>query len=67
VEEAGLELRALVGASGSVKLLPQLPERLKDPEQRKRIVDLLRLLESEPSILGMSQNFVAIGQAPTEL
>jgi SAM-dependent methyltransferase len=65
VQEAGLELRALVGASGSVKLLPQLPERLKEPEQRKRVLDLLRLLESEPSILGMSQNFVAIGQAPS--
>lgn len=66
VEEAGLELRALVAASGSVKLLPQLPERLAEPEQRKRVLDLLRLLESEPSILGMSQNFVAIGQKPTE-
>ena len=66
VEEAGLELRALVAASGSVKLLHQLPERLAEPEQRKRVLDLLRLLESEPSILGMSQNFVAIGQTPTE-
>jgi SAM-dependent methyltransferase len=65
VEEAGLELRALVGASGSIKLLPQLPERLAEPEQRKRILDLLRLLEGEPSILGMSQNFVAVAQAPT--
>lgn len=64
VREAGLRLRALVGASGSVKLLPQLPERLKDPEQRQRVLDLLRLLESEPSILGMSQNFVAIAEAP---
>ncbi|WP_203904036.1 class I SAM-dependent methyltransferase [Virgisporangium aliadipatigenens] len=65
VQEAGLEMRALVGASGSVKLLPQLPERLKEPGQRKRVLDLLRLLENEPSILGMSQNFVAIGQAPS--
>ncbi|MFC4066265.1 class I SAM-dependent methyltransferase [Actinoplanes subglobosus] len=64
VAEAGLELRTLVGASGSVKLLPQLPERLDDPGQRKRILDLLRLLESEPSIMGMSQNLVAIGEAP---
>ncbi|MET0492668.1 MAG: class I SAM-dependent methyltransferase [Actinoplanes sp.] len=67
VEAAGLELAALVGASGGVKLLPQLPERLQEPEQRKRVLDLLRLLEGEPSILGMSQNFVAIGHAPTEL
>ncbi len=60
VQEAGLQLRAFVAATGSVKLLPQLPERLADPGQRKRILDLLRLLEAEPSILGMSQNLVAI-------
>lgn len=65
VQEAGLELRGLVGASGSVKLLPHLPERLAEPGQRKRVLDLLRLLEDEPSILGMSQNFIAVGQAPT--
>lgn len=65
VREAGLRLRALVAGSGGLKLLPQLPERLNDPDQRKRVLDLLRLLESEPSILGMSQNFVAVAQAPT--
>lgn len=62
MEEAVLKLRAPVGARGSPKLLPQLSKRLKEPGQRKRLLDLLRLLESEPSILGMSRNFVAVGR-----
>ncbi|MFF0308332.1 class I SAM-dependent methyltransferase [Streptosporangium sp. NPDC004379] len=66
VEEAGLELRVLVGASGSVKLLPEFAQRLEEPEQRERVLAVLRLLETEPSILGMSQNFVAITQVPVE-
>jgi hypothetical protein len=28
------------------------------------VLSVLRLLEAEPSLIGMSQNFVAIAQAP---
>ena len=64
VADAGLELRRLVAASGSVKLLPG-PSRLLDiPEGRQHVLSVLRLLEAEPSLLGMSQNFVAIARAP---
>jgi SAM-dependent methyltransferase len=66
VEEAGLDLCVLVGASGSVKLLPEFGQRLEEPEQRERVLSVLRLLETEPSILGMSQNFVAVAHAPPE-
>lgn len=66
VENAGLHLRVLVGASGCVKLLPEFAQRLERPEQRERILSVLRLLETEPSILGMSQNFIAVAQVPAE-
>lgn len=66
VEEAGLELRVLVGASGAVKLLSEFAQRLEEPEQRERVLAVLRLLETEPSILGMSQNFVAVAHVPAE-
>lgn len=66
VEEAGLEPRVLVGGSGAVKLLPDFARRLEEPEQRERVLALLRLLETEPSILGMSQNFVAVARVPAE-
>jgi SAM-dependent methyltransferase len=67
IRDAGLELRQLVAASGSVKLLPVLSQLLDIPEGRHQVLSVLRLLEAEPSLLGMSQNFVAIAQAPASL
>jgi hypothetical protein len=64
IRAAGLELRQLAAASGSVKLLPGLAQLLDIPEGRHHVLSVLRLLEAEPSLLGMSQNFVAIAQAP---
>jgi SAM-dependent methyltransferase len=64
IEDAGLDLRQLVAASGSVKLLPGLSQYLDVPEQRDHVLSVLRLLEAEPSLLGLSQNFVAMAEAP---
>jgi hypothetical protein len=64
VTDAGLELRQIVAASGSVKLFPGLPQLLDTSEGRDQVLSVLRLLEAEPSLLGMSQNFVAIAHAP---
>jgi hypothetical protein len=64
IKDAGLELRQFVAASGSVKLLPGLSQRMEVPESRDHVLSVLRLLEAEPSLIGMSQNFVAIAQAP---
>lgn len=64
VEDAGLDLRALAGANGVVKLLPGFAQRLEQPGQRERALSVLRLLETEPSILGMSQNLIAVARVP---
>jgi ubiquinone/menaquinone biosynthesis C-methylase UbiE len=64
IGDAGLEMRQLVAASGGVKLFPGLSQLLDLPEGRDHVLSVLRLLETEPSLLGMSQNFLAIAQAP---
>jgi hypothetical protein len=64
IQEADLDLRALVGASGPVKLLAGIAQLLEDPAQREHLLSVLRLLESEPSIIGMSQNLIAVAQLP---
>lgn len=64
IKDAGLELSQIVAASGNVKLLPGLSQLLDIPESRDHVLSVLRLLEAEPSLIGMSQNFVAIAQAP---
>jgi SAM-dependent methyltransferase len=64
VTAAGLSLDRIVGANGIVKLLlPDLSERLDGEPRREEVTGLLRLLEAEPSLLGASQNFVAIARA----
>lgn len=63
VTDAGLRLDEIVGANGIVKLLlPDLSERLDDHARRAEVTGLLSLLETERSILGCSQNLVAIAR-----
>jgi ubiquinone/menaquinone biosynthesis C-methylase UbiE len=66
ISDAGMDLREFVAASGSVKLLPHLSRWLDTADSRDHVLSLLRLLEAEPSLIGMSQNFVAIAQAPAK-
>jgi ubiquinone/menaquinone biosynthesis C-methylase UbiE len=66
IQEADLELRLLAAASGPVKLLAGIARRLEDPAQREYLLSALRALESEPSIIGMSQSLVAIAQVPSK-
>ena len=63
ITAAGLELRELVAGNGNLKLLPGLSALLDVPVHRDYLLSMLRLLESEPSLVGMSQNFLAIAQA----
>ncbi len=62
IADAGLDLRELLAGSGSVKLLPGLSALLDRPDGRDQVLGLLRLIEAEPSLIGMSQNFVAIAR-----
>ena len=65
IADAGLEARELVAASGIVKLLPGFSELLDIPEGRAQVLSALRQLEAEPSLTGMSQNFLAVAQLPS--
>jgi hypothetical protein len=64
VSDAGLVSREFVAVSGNVKLLPGLSAWLDTTDGRDQMLSLLRVLEAEPSLIGMSQNFVVIAQAP---
>ena len=65
VEDAGLVLDQIAGANGIVKLLlPDLEQRLDDAQRRDQVLSVLRLLETEPSLLGASQNLDAIARVP---
>ena len=62
VIEAGFEVEALVGIEGPAWVLPDLDSWLEDPPRRSRLMDAIRRVEREPSLLGASAHILAIGR-----
>jgi Methylase involved in ubiquinone/menaquinone biosynthesis len=58
--EAGLDLREMVAVEGPSWFLPDLPERLADPVRRDVVLEVVRAIEHEPSLMGASGHFVAV-------
>ena len=55
-----VEILAVEGVSWAAR---DLDERVTDPEKLRAVLDLLRRLESAPSLLGATPHFMAIGSA----
>jgi len=64
VRAAGLVLDGLYGLEGPGWLLSDVAERLADPRRRADLLQVLRQLESEPSMLGVSAHLLAVARAP---
>jgi ubiquinone/menaquinone biosynthesis C-methylase UbiE len=62
VEEAGLSCEQLLAIEGPGKLLQNFEEHWSEPSRRERLLQAIRWLETEPSTLGMSAHFLAIGK-----
>lgn len=57
--EAGFHVTNLLAIEGIIWPTPDLNAKWEDPSSRARLLELLRLTESEPSILGYSPHFMA--------
>ena len=62
IEDAGMQVRTLVGVEGPAGCMKHLVERWDTPEDREAILYAARAVESEPSIIGMSGHLLAIGE-----
>jgi ubiquinone/menaquinone biosynthesis C-methylase UbiE len=62
---AGLILDGLYGIEGPGWLLSDLTARLADPRRRADLLQVARLLESEPSMLGVSAHMLVVARTPT--
>lgn len=62
IEDAGMQVRELVGVEGPAGCMKNLVERWDTPEDREAILYAARAVESEPSIIGMSGHLLAIGE-----
>jgi hypothetical protein len=62
VIDAGLDVEGLYGIEGPGWILPDLPDRWKDRERRDLVIQVARMIESEPAMLGCSAHLMVVGR-----
>lgn len=62
VIEANFELEALLAVEGPAAFMPDFEQFWKDNTLRNRVLDAIRTLETEPTILGATGHMMAIGR-----
>jgi ubiquinone/menaquinone biosynthesis C-methylase UbiE len=62
--EAGLTPEMLVAVEGPVWTLPDLGQWLEEEARRRKLLDAIRRVEAEPSLLGASAHFLVIARRP---
>ncbi len=62
VTAAGLELDGVFGLEGPGWILPDTEERMADSARRASLLEVARMVEREPSMLGSSAHLLAVGR-----
>ena len=62
VSEAGFRQKVLLSVQGPGEYATELDERLSDPDRREQLLDLIRRVETERTLLGMASHFVVIAE-----
>jgi hypothetical protein len=60
--EAGFLVEVLVGIEGPAWMLPDLDSWLEEPPRRLRLLEAIRRVEAEPSLLGAGAHILVIGR-----
>jgi hypothetical protein len=60
IRDAGFHVESIVGVEGPAWLLPNLSDRMRDPSKRAQLVELLRAVEGDTSLVGMSAHLLAV-------
>jgi ubiquinone/menaquinone biosynthesis C-methylase UbiE len=63
--DAGLLVDGLFGIEGPGWLFPDVSERLEHARRRADLLRVARVLESEPSLLGVSAHLLLVGRKPS--
>jgi ubiquinone/menaquinone biosynthesis C-methylase UbiE len=63
---AGFVVEGLYGIEGPGWLFPDIEERLNDARRCADLLRVVRMLESEPALLGVSAHFLAVGKKISE-
>lgn len=64
VRESRFALESILAVEGPAWLFADLCQRMNDAAKRVQLIDLLRSVESDPSLMGASAHLLAIGRKP---
>jgi SAM-dependent methyltransferase len=64
VEAAGFTLDGVYGLEGPGWILPDVAERMGDATRRASLLQVARMVETEPSVVGTSAHLLAVAQRP---
>jgi ubiquinone/menaquinone biosynthesis C-methylase UbiE len=67
VLEAGFEQKGLYSVQGPGRMARDLDMRMSDPAKRAQLLDLIRTVEQEKTLLGIASHFVVVAQKPSKL
>jgi len=62
--EAGLTVEAVLAVEGPAWMMPDLEARWADEGRRRQLLDLLRRIEGDPAVLGMSAHLLLVARRP---
>jgi len=62
LRSAGFAVEGCYGLEGPCGMLPDFDERWSDPERRAGLIRIAEMVESEPSLLGMSPHLFAVAR-----
>jgi SAM-dependent methyltransferase len=60
--EAGLAVEAVLAVEGPAWMMPDLEARWGDEGRRRQLLDLLRRIEADPAVLGMSAHLLLVAR-----
>lgn len=64
VSGSGLSFEGLYGLEGPGWFLPDIQARVADPRRRADLLRVARVLEAEPSVIGISAHLLAVARKP---
>ncbi len=67
IREAGLQDKALLAVEGPPLVLGNFSEHWNDEGRRERLLTVLRWIEAEPSMLGVTGHLLAVANKPKEI
>ena len=62
VQEAEFKLLGLFGVQGVARVLSDFDHHWEDEHRREHLLEVVRSLETEPSLLGLSNHIMAVGE-----